>query len=113
MKQVMMLCAAAALGLAAAVLPSRPSNAASEVLESSVPSLAVGATIEDNARVVVPDGASLRVLIVSTGSTKTLTGPYEGTVEAYKDDRGWWERITGREKDSDAPIGATRGLVRE
>ena len=66
--------------------------------------------LADEARIKVPDGASIRVLILSSGSTKTLKGPYEGTVAAYKDDRSWWERITGRDKDSDAPIGATRGM---
>lgn len=81
-----------------------------EVLESSAPEIAAGAKLADEARVKVPDGASIRVLILSSGSTKTLKGPYEGTVGAYKDDRSWWERITGRDKDSDAPIGATRGM---
>ncbi|WP_088347157.1 MULTISPECIES: hypothetical protein [Rhodomicrobium] len=107
MKQVRQFCAIAILG---AALPLGAAKAASEVLESSVPGLAVGAKLEDNARVKLPDGASLRVLVVSTGGTKTLKGPYEGTIEAYKEDRSWWERITGKGKDSDAPIGATRGF---
>jgi hypothetical protein len=81
-----------------------------EVLESSAPQLSVGAKIADETRVKLPDGTSIRVLILSSGTTKTLKGPYEGTVAAYKDDRTWWERITGRNKDDDAPIGATRGM---
>lgn len=80
------------------------------MLESNAPEIAAGAKLSDDARVKVPDGTSIRVLILSSGSTKTLKGPYEGTVGAYKDDRSWWERITGRKKEEDAPIGATRGL---
>jgi hypothetical protein len=101
----------AGLGLAAALLllPC-VAMAEMEVLESSAPQIAVGAKIPDEARVKVPDGASIRVLVLNTGATKTLKGPYEGTVAGYKDDRSWWERITGRNKDDDAPIGATRGM---
>ena len=111
MKQVTMIRTIAGLGFAlTAALPLACAQAASEVLESSVPGLAAGAKLEDNARVTMPDGSSLRVLVVSSGSTKTLKGPYEGTIEAYKEDRSWWERVTGKGKDTDAPIGATRGL---
>lgn len=111
MKRVTINGTIASLGFVlAAALPLASAQAASEVLESTVPELAVGAKLDDNARVRLPDGSSLRVLVVSSGSTKTLKGPYEGTIEAYKEDRSWWERITGKSKDSDAPIGATRGL---
>jgi hypothetical protein len=48
--------------------------------------------------------------VLSSRTTKTLKGPYEGTIGDYKEDRSWWERITGRSNDSDAPIGATRGF---
>ncbi len=114
MKHVIPPRAAFAFGLAAAVLlPVSAAQAESEVLESSVPGLSTGTKLDDNARVKMPDGATLRVLVLSSGSTKTLKGPYEGTIEAYKEDRSWWERITGRDKDSDAPIGATRGLRQE
>jgi hypothetical protein len=101
--------AGVAIALAVLLAPAI-AMAETEVLESSAPGLAVGDKLADNARVKVPDGASIRVLIQSSGTTKTLKGPYEGTIGAYKDDRSWWERITGRKKDDDAPIGATRGM---
>jgi hypothetical protein len=105
------LCAAGLLGLAMTVfLAPAVALAEIEVLESSVPDMAVGSKFGDDTRLKLPDGASLRVLVLSSGTTKTLKGPYEGTVGAYKDDRGWWERVTGRNKDDDAPIGATRGF---
>ena len=111
MNQVTRLRAPLLLSIALAVLLAPAAALAEiEVLESSAPEIAAGAKLADEARVKVPDGASIRVLILSSGSTKTLKGPYEGTVGAYKDDRSWWERITGRDKDSDAPIGATRGM---
>ena len=111
MNQVTRLCAPAFLGIALAVfLAPAVALAEIEVLESSAPEITTGTKLADDARVKVPEGASIRVLILSSGSTKTLKGPYEGIVAAYKDDRSWWERITGRDKDADAPIGATRGM---
>ncbi len=99
--------ACAALLAASAI----PAMADSEVLESDVTEYPVGTKIDDETRINMPDDSKMRVLIVTTGSTKTLQGPYEGTVPNYKEERSWWERITGRSKDSDAPIGATRGLL--
>ena len=111
MNQLTRLRAPGLLGIALAIfLAPAAALAEIEVLESSAPEIAAGAKLADEARVNVPEGASIRVLILSSGSTKTLKGPYEGTVAAYKDDRSWWERITGRDKDTDAPIGATRGM---
>lgn len=88
-----------------------PAAAESEILESDVEEYPVGAKIDDETRIVMPDDSKMRVLIVDTGATKTLQGPYEGTIPNYKDERTWWERITGRGKDKDAPIGANRGLL--
>ena len=88
-----------------------PAMADSEVLESDITTYPVGTKIGDETRIVMPDDSKMRVLIVTSGSTKTLQGPYEGTIPNYKDERTWWERITGRSKDSDAPIGATRGIL--
>ncbi len=108
-------CRAMAAILMLALFASAPlaqAMAESEVLESNVEAISVGAKIGDETRVVIPEDGRLRVLIVSSGTTKTLQGPYEGTIPNYKEERSWWERITGRGKDSDAPIGATRGLVR-
>lgn len=111
MKLVIKACTACALGLAVAVaLPFGAAWAESEVLQSSVPQLAVGTKLGDNARVDIPDGGSLRVLIVTSGTTKTLKGPYQGTVESYEEKRSWMDRLLGRDQDQDPPIGATRGL---
>ncbi len=114
MNRLIYVCTAAILGLLLAALPPGPSAYAElEVLESDVPELPVGTKIADDKRVIMPDDTKLRVLFLSTGTTKTLKGPYEGTIPDYKEDRSWWERITGRSKDSDAPIGATRGFKPE
>jgi hypothetical protein len=114
MKRVKYAFAAAMLGLVIAALPPfSPAYAETEVLESDVAELPIGTKIADETRVKIPDGSKLRVLVVTSGTTKTLKGPYEGTIEDYKEDRSWWERITGRSKDSDAPIGATRGFKPE
>lgn len=114
MKRFIYICAAALLGIFLAASPFVVSaHAESEVLESDAPDLPVGTKIADDQRVVIPDDAKVRVLLVASGTTKTLKGPYEGTVEEYKEDRSWWERITGRGKDDDAPIGATRGIKPE
>lgn len=111
MKQITRHRVSGLLGIAFAVfLIPAAAFAEIEVLESSAPQIVAGAKLADDARVKVPDGASIRVLILSSGTTKTLKGPYEGTIAAYKDDRTWWERITGRNKVDDAPIGATRGM---
>lgn len=111
MKQVTKRRAPGLLGMALAVfLAPTAALAESEVLESTAPQIAAGTKLADDARVKVPDGASIRVLILSSGTTKTLKGPYTGTVGGYKDDRSWWNRITGRNKDDDAPVGATRSM---
>jgi hypothetical protein len=111
MKRVKYACAAAMLGLVIAAMPPFTlAYAETEVLESDVPELPIGTKIADETYVKIPDGNNLRVLVLSSGTTKTLKGPYEGMIGDYKEDRSWWERITGRSKDSDAPIGATRGF---
>lgn len=113
MKQISSLLTARIFACAALLAASAiPAMADSEVLESDVTDYPVGTKIEDETRIIMPDESKMRVLIVTTGSTKTLQGPYEGTISNYREERSWWERITGRSKHSDAPIGATRGLVR-
>jgi hypothetical protein len=113
MNQIIRLSIAATLTLAAfAIMPIPAAHAENEVLESDLESFPVGTKIDDETRIVMPDNSKVRVLILSTGTTKTLQGPYEGTIPNYKEERTWWERITGRGKQTDAPIGATRGLVR-
>ncbi len=113
MKQVISARSALLGFLLAAAMPFSAVWAETQVLESSVPDIAVGSTLKDHERIKIPDGGTVRVLITSSGTTKTLKGPYEGTIETYKEDRSWWERLMGRGKDSDAPIGATRGLRQE
>ena len=111
MKRTIKACLAGALGLAGAIaLPPGAARADSEVLQSSVPQIAVGTKLGDNAQVDIPEGATLRVLIVTSGTTKTLKGPYQGTVESYEEKRSWMDRLLGRGQDQDPPIGATRGL---
>jgi len=94
------------------MLSTQAVRADSEILESSTAELKVGATIKDGARITIPNGATVRVLITSdTGNlTKTLKGPYEGRIADYKEERSWWERLTGANKDPEAPMGTTRGL---
>jgi hypothetical protein len=84
-----------------------------EVLESSVPELKAGASLKDDARLKLPKGTSIRVFVTTPNgnSTKTLKGPYEGTVADYKEERSWYERLMGSApSDSDAPMGTTRGI---
>lgn len=112
MKQNLRLLVAALFASGALLAASiAPALAESEVLESTIDGFPIGTKIDDGTRIVMPDDSKLRVLLLSSGTTKTLQGPYEGTIPDYKDERSWWERITGRGKESDAPIGATRGLV--
>lgn len=111
MKRVTTLCASAiCLIVLAVLLPIGAALAETEVLESDVDAIPVGTKIADDAAIDIPEKKKLRVLIVSSGNTKTLKGPYQGTVADYKEDLSWWERITGRGKESDPPMGATRGF---
>jgi hypothetical protein len=110
----MILCTIAGLGLLfAAMPPGTPAQAESQVLESDMAELPPGTAIADDQSVKVPEGSTLRILVLSNSETKTIKGPYEGTIGDYKEELTWWERITGRSKDTDAPIGATRGLKAE
>jgi hypothetical protein len=105
--------AAMVLGLTCA-LGLAPARAEVEVLESSVPEITVGTKLDDKAAVKVPEGATLRVLVLSSGTTKTIKGPYQGTIEGYQGKKSsWWERLTGGDHDKDVPVGATRGLRAE
>ena len=91
--------------------PISTAMAESEVLESNIEQYPTGTQIDNETRIIMPEDSNMRVLILTTGSTKTLQGPYEGTIPNYKEERSWWERITGRSKTDNAPIGATRGLL--
>ncbi len=62
---------AAFSGLAVALfLAPSPLRAEMEVLESSVPGLEPGAVLADDAKLKLPDGTTIRLLIKATGSTK-------------------------------------------
>jgi hypothetical protein len=101
--------AAGALGLALAVFLCVPAARAEiEVLESSVADYTPGSVLKDSARVKLPAQATLRVLITGTGTTKTLKGPYEGTVAAYKERRSLFNRFKDPAR-KEPVIGAYRG----
>lgn len=104
------LCLAAAAGLFVPV-PVVMAADENEVLASDIPAYPPGALISNDTRIIMPDETSLRILITTSGSTKTLQGPYEGTIPDYREERTWWERITGRSKETDAPIGGVRGMT--
>jgi hypothetical protein len=101
---------AACLALSMFAIVSSPARAEILVLESNVPDLPVGAKFADGKVILIPDDKTLRVLIVTSGSTKTLKGRYQGTVGGYTERRNWWERLVGKGKDGDAPVGAVRGM---
>jgi len=114
MRQVFKYGAMSLAGFVAVLFVSAQSaRAEMEVLESNVPELNVGAVLDNNVRLKVPNGASVRLLVIapSGSSTRTLKGPYEGTVADYKEERSWWDRVMGTgDKDPETPMGTTRGL---
>ena len=79
-----------------------------EVLESTVPAIKAGSVLKDDARLKLPAGATVRVLLRATGATKTLKGPFEGAVTAYKDGRSWRNRLLGPRKDPEPLVGGAR-----
>lgn len=101
---------AAVLALSICAIASVPVRADTLVLESDVADLPVGAKFADGRTIIIPDDKTLRVLVETSGSTKTIKGPYQGTVGAYTEKRSWWERLVGKGKDGDAPVGAVRGM---
>jgi hypothetical protein len=98
--------------LVAGLLATQPARADTEILDSDVPELKMGTVLKDSARIKLPDGATVRVMVTSTNGniTKTLKGPYEGRVEDYKEERSWWERLMGKGKDTEPSMGTTRGF---
>jgi hypothetical protein len=96
----------------ALLLAAQPARADTEILDSTVPALKIGAVLKDDTRITIPDGATVRVMVTSESGviTKTLKGPYEGRVADYKEERSWWERLTGKTKDPEPSMGTTRGL---
>jgi hypothetical protein len=102
--------AAAVGGLALAfLLAASPVWADMEVMESNVPDLKVGTTLKDDATLKLPEKTTVRLLLAS-GATKTLKGPYEGTAADYEESKSWWEKLVGPAEDEAPPTGITRGL---
>jgi hypothetical protein len=112
MRQMIKSCAVslAMLGLAVFLL-AQPALAEMEVTESSVTGISIGDKLPDDASLDMPKGTTLRLLLVETGVTKTLKGPYKGKVADYKEKLNWWDRLTGKQKDPEPPMGAVRGFV--
>jgi hypothetical protein len=100
----------AILGLVVFLL-AQPALAEMEVMESSVPGMSVGDKLPDDASLDLPKGAMLRLLLTNEGATKTLKGPYKGKVADYKEKLNWWDRLTGKKKDPEPPMGAVRGYI--
>jgi hypothetical protein len=100
----------AMFGLAVFLL-AQPALAEMEVMESSVPGISLGDKLPDEASIDLPKGTTLRLLLTDTGATITLKGPYKGTVADYKEHKNWWDRLFGKQKDSEPPKGAVRGYV--
>jgi hypothetical protein len=99
-----------ACGLAIFLI-AQPALAEMEVLESSTPGVSVGDKLADHAELDLPKDAKLRLLLTTTGETKTLKGPYKGKAADYKEKRDWWKRLFGKKKDPEPPMGAVRGYV--
>lgn len=101
---------AAAFGLAL-MLTLQPARAEMEVTDSSAPGIQAGDTLKDNAEFDLPEGASVSLLLKPSGSTKTLKGPFKGTLATYKEKRSWMDRLMGKGDDVEPPMGASRGFV--
>lgn len=93
----------------ALLLTAAPAWAEMEVMESNAPGIKAGDTLKDDASLKIPGGSTVRLLL-GTGGTKTLKGPYEGTVAGYKSDGGWLKKFTDPNKDEAPPAGITRGI---
>lgn len=104
----MALFGSAALLLAVAAVPAW---AEMEVTESTVPGIATGNKIPDGARLSLPKGTMLRLLVFTQQGnlTKTLKGPFEGTVGEYEKKKpGWWNRLFGAKDDPEQPMAAMK-----
>jgi hypothetical protein len=90
-----------------------PALADVEIMASSIPEYAPGAVLKDDTRLKLPEGATLRVLMTDSGTTKTMYGPYEGTAAAYRERRSWWERLFGTPGGKEPVLGGTRRVKPE
>jgi hypothetical protein len=112
-----------AIGLAAALVAANavhtPAAAQLVVLESSATTIKAGVRFEDSDRVSIPSGSHIRVVLPS-GKTRTLRGPYEGTVAELTKGEPRNEGVMAWLKDflrtggaRESTPGATRGLTVE
>jgi hypothetical protein len=87
------------------------------VIESTVPALKVGAKLSVNDKIVVPDGSFVRVVLPS-GKTQTIRGPYSGTVADMAKGQtpnagvlAWLRGVLETGGATEATPGATRSMV--
>jgi hypothetical protein len=94
-----------------AAVAASPAYAEMEVTASNVPSMAVGSSLPDDARLTLPKNATIQLMTSNPSGqfTMTLNGPFEGTVADYKKKRrSWWRKLFNRD-NSDLPHAAMRG----
>lgn len=103
--------------VAAGLVAAGPAFADVMVLQSSAPALKAGATLKDDQKIAVPSGRTA-VLMLPNGSTKTVTGPFEGLAGTFTKglsrNSALWESVneyvrTGGTSTNN--VGATRGLT--
>lgn len=89
------------------------------VIESTAPAIRVGSRYADHETITIPAGAQIRVVLPS-GKTQTLKGPYKGTVadlaKGQPQNEGvmaWLREFLKTGGATEATPGATRGIGRE
>jgi hypothetical protein len=85
------------------------------VITSTAPNLRSGTVLPDNARLRIPDGATVHILRKPQQRTYTLDGPFTGTLLEYlrRPKCGWLNRLIGNcPTIHDPAIGGTPGAVR-
>jgi hypothetical protein len=98
---------------AALLLPVVATSALAEieVLESTAPGVKVRSKLADNTQFKLPDGTEVRILVRAANgstSTKTIKGPYEGTVADYREKSSFWQWLVGPAKDNSPPVAGVR-----
>ena len=86
-----------------------------EVLSSSASEITVGTVLSDDAVIKIPDGSQLQLVRSPQGTTHTLSGPFEGTLNDYENrpQCAWWQNILGMcVKQPRDPLGGVEGGVR-
>jgi hypothetical protein len=106
------------LGAAVGCLLATSANADVLVLRPGATGYKVGQTLDDNARLVVPAGSSMDVVLPS-GDTHSVAGPFEDKVSTLtrgvrKDAKAWseWLRRLATGQQTEHQVGGTRGGTR-